>query len=139
MKALLILIGLSLAAFGAPADYAVPAKEIRSVKATAVEWQHKLQIEEFHITVVVVPLAVLETINPTPCLAASTWDIEDREGMIFILRRADYTKEFMKRSGVHKSPKADQRDSVLHEMMHLIVEHMATEAAVVTITTALKP
>jgi hypothetical protein len=76
-------------------------------------------------------------LSAKPCLALSVWDIPTRTGTIFVLLRSDYTKATLKK--LHTSAKADQKDSVVHELVHNVVGNMKNEYAVVTLTHALKP
>lgn len=64
----------------------------------------------------------------------------DHSGVIMVLQASEYTKEMKedlrKR---HMSIKSDQRNSVVHEMMHNVFEHMDEEKAVTIITGLLNP
>ena len=84
------------------------------------------------------PIALIQALTDAPCIAASYWDVPERKGTIYVTMRSDYTPALKKEWDV-KNVKADQRDSVVHEMLHNVVENMTNEGAVQVITRLLKP
>ena len=53
-------------------------------------------------------------------MAMSNWNLSAKSGVIYVLRRSDYTDELRERLEV-SDVKADQRNSVVHELLHRIL------------------
>lgn len=120
-------------------DFKATPAEIKDVQKAAALWVRNLGIGDWDIKIYIVPIFALQVLCPVPCMAASHWDVEHMAGTMYILRRADYTPELLKARHIIVTPKADQRDSVLHEMLHMVIDDMTEEGAVVTLTRAFKP
>ena len=132
MKRLIFTLCLLLASALSPVAF---ADEVKDLERTTKEWQQKLQLTDWTITVRPVPMLVVQMIRQgKPAAALSLWDLETRNGIIFIVMRADYPKT-MPMAKI----KADQRDSVVHEMLHNIIEHAPLETGIGIISKALKP
>jgi hypothetical protein len=118
------------------------ASETRDLERTTKIWQNKLGMAHWSIVIKPVPKIILENLlcpeGKSECLAVSKWDVHSQSGMIFVMMRDDYTKE-MKKQMKLKSVKADQRDSVVHEMLHNLWAHMEEEHAMWVLSHALKP
>lgn len=118
------------------------ASEAQDLKRTTQLWAQRLDIAEFKITVVPVPFIFLLSVCQGKCLAASYWTVKNRTGTVFILQRSAYTPEICEANHIKydlKHIKADQRDSVVHELLHNVVQNMDTEYAVSTLSHAFKP
>lgn len=105
------------------------------------KWAKKFYLTTWDVTIRAVPEELLEGLCfPKECMAASYWDPIAHTGTILIMDSIDYNKharkELRKR---HMTVRDDQRDSVLHEILHNVIRNMREEVAVVTLTSLLKP
>jgi hypothetical protein len=115
------------------------ASEASDLKHTLDKWRKPFHVQNWDITIKPVPIEMLEILHPNGrVLALSSFDPDKKEGIIFVLMRSDYTKETIKNNHI-KNVKQDQRDSVVHELVHNIINHMDEENAVVVITKIIKP
>jgi hypothetical protein len=115
-------------------------KEKHELEQVYKKWAVIFHMEDWNTEVTPVPLSFLKEFCPSECFAGSNWNIYDESGVMFILQRSEYTNE-MKKSlrQRHVSIWSDQRNSVLHEILHNVIEHGYEEAVVSTLANLLNP
>ena len=115
-------------------------KEQKRLLKVERKWAKPFHMTDWTIELTPVPLEILQEICPYACMAASNWHPEFRYGQIYILEQSGYTKAM--KAGLkaaHRTVWDDQRDSVVHEMLHNVLGNMNRESAVVILTHLLKP
>lgn len=101
-------------------------------------WAPRFGMEDWTITVEAIPEYALQSFLGYFCFGASTWDVDTKTGHILVLERSSYTKE-MKEIGHIKHIKLDQKNTVVHEMIHNVVAHAEDEFAVQVLTEQIVP
>ena len=131
MKLLTIFLLLTATLFGS---------ETKDLERTVRVWKNKLSMADWTIVIKPVPKIILANFicEDSECFAASNWSVRSKTGVIFVMMREDYTKE-MKKEMKYKNIKSDQRNSVVHEMLHNIWKNMDEEYAMWVLSKALKP
>ena len=97
-------------------------------------------MEDWKVSLRVATNEELERLCGEPCVAASRFRLVDKSGEILILCGKCYTKhqrDWARSQG--RSVRKDQRDSVVHELLHAIWGLMREEAAIRMLTDLLKP
>ena len=112
------------------------AGEAEDLARVLHKWQAMFRMADWKISVGLVPREMLPCAQE--CVAASSFDVGSRRGSILVLRRADYTPEIRRHFAVKNVPR-DQRDSIVHELLHCVLDNMYPEAAVQVLSRALKP
>lgn len=103
-------------------------------------WLKTFHMEDWDINLTPVPLSVLKENCVRSCFAVSWWDGEYHRGTVFVLERSEYTPEMKKElKEAQIGLKEDQRNSVVHELLHNVLLNMHQEAAVQILTNLLKP
>ena len=123
-------------------DNPTPAykREKRYLEKTEQKWAKVFHIETWAVEVYPVPFTTLQQVCAVPCMAASDWNPYLHTGVIFVLQESDYsTRMKAELRKEHISIKSDQRNSVVHEILHNVVEHMNEEIAVQILTNLLHP
>lgn len=152
MKKLILLFallsGLSFGGeFPAPRDPITVAPgavdpEFRELEGLMRLYQKKFRMEKWTLTLHLTTHAVIEVSKPG-AFAVTEWDYEDRTADLWIMRLAEYTPKFWIDHGVDPQTvewaKADQRDSVVHELIHGVIRYADEEAAVSMLTGAIAP
>ena len=155
MNKLLLLLALCLPTFAqsycepfpAPRNLIiVPAgavdPEFRELEMLMHVYQHKFQMDKWKLTLHLTTHAVIDVTRPG-AFAVTEWDYEAREADIYVMRLAEYTPEFWKSYGLKPQTeewnKADQRDSVVHELIHGVIKYANEESAVTMLTGAIAP
>lgn len=130
-----ILIGLALAAGLAGAG------ELQDIQKDLARWQKAFQAEDIKVQLHVIPMGELLAAAqasadlPIPegalLFGMSTWDIGKMTGEMWVVDRASYTPEVLKRAGLRHSQIAlDQEDTVVHELCHLLWDYAPEERGV---------
>ena len=118
-------------------------KEVEVLEKIKQKWMKKFYMEKWNVVLQIISSDQLQEICPYEvkyCMASSSWDVHEKTGIIFVIRKQDYTnqmKDDLKKD--HSTVKADQRNSVVHEMVHNIWNHMPEETAVQLLTGLLHP
>lgn len=130
MKLILTFLLLAVAVF---------AGEQQDLDKQVNIWKSKFGMKDWTIVVTPVSVEELIKIHPAgPILGASQYDVESRSGVILVLRRADYP-EFKKSLILNGfevgkkdlvDPIKDQKDTVVHELLHNIFQNANQEFAV---------
>ena len=122
------------------------ADEAQDLNKTVTVWKTKLAMKDWDIQVKTFSLKDIMKICEEPCMAASKWNVEHKVGLIAILSRDGYKtlQAMAKEKGITintpiKDVKADQRDSIVHEMLRNLAKNMEPDDALSVITKALKP
>ncbi len=113
------------------------AGEKRDAEKVLHKYQHLLGFDSWKLAVHLDTFERVRAVCDQPTiLACGVW--ESGKGDIWIAKRSEYTPEINKWTG--RTPKADQRDSVVHEMVHIVLQLAdSQEEAVVIITRAINP
>lgn len=131
----LLIRAAAYAAFAAPSfaadyTYAQHLKELRPLKKTLEVYQHRLHLDDAGITVRLVKEV------PEGACGYSQFDYESGFGVINVLRADGY--EARPECKPHKGTIAeDQRDTVVHELIHLLVNAKSEEHQAVILSHAL--
>jgi hypothetical protein len=123
-------------------------KEKHDLESVYHKWSKTFHMDDWNVEVSPVPLAFLKEYCPPDlndptaltCAAASDWSPWTHRGVMFVLQRSDYTadmKKYLRQQ--HVSIWSDQRNSVVHEILHNVIEHANEEFAVRTLTGLINP
>lgn len=112
--------------------------ELQDLERTVEKWKPAFYMHDFEVHLHLVSLEQLRSLCEKECVAASLFDVSAKRGEIFVLRRKDYS-DAVKRQLRISDVKADQRNSVVHEMIHCLYRNMAEESAVSVLAAALRP
>lgn len=145
---LAIVSGLAFGAdFPAPRDPIVVQAgmvdpEFRELEGLMRLYQQKFRMDKWKLTLHLTTHAVIDVSRPG-AFAVTEWDPENQEADIWIMRLAEYTPEFWIAHGIKPQSeewaRADQRDSVVHELIHGVIRYADEEAAVAMLTGAIRP
>ena len=116
--------------------------EYEDLVRTTKTWQHRLGMDSWKISVVPATMGMILDVNDDkPVFAFSSFDVEAKVGVVMIMRRADYTPQMKSVAKITtmRQVRADQRNSVLHELLHVLVAHADEEWAVSRLALLLKP
>lgn len=89
--------------------------------------------------------AIRKRIGCSTCVAVSEWSTDGPPytGEIWVARRSEYTPEFWRSFGMkphnRKFAAKDQRNSVVHELVHALWRYGSEEAAVSMLAGAINP
>ena len=91
---------------------------------------------------------IQERFHDTHALASSEWVFAEHTGTLYVMRLSEYTKEVKdsllgpKAKKKRPFPKKDQKNSIVHELVHVVVEFACLgypEGAVTMLTEAIDP
>lgn len=151
MKTLLLLVllaGQAFAQFPAPRDpIAITGNpvdpELQQVEGLMRIYQHRFKLDNWKLSIHLTTKAYILQRHGSPAMAMSEWDVKTRTGEIWVMRLSEYTPEMWEEIGLNPQTdiwsKADQRDSVVHEMVHCVISYADNEAAVAMLTGAIAP
>lgn len=141
---LLVLLGLTVGIVRAD-----QASEEAALQPTLTKYQKLFAMDGWKITLHVVPLSKVHSQCPKlqDAVACSEWTgnpaTTDMTGELWIAERAEYTPELWEHYGVkpedRRPAEVDQRNSVVHELLHVVWEYAQEEAAVAMIAGAINP
>lgn len=136
MKNLLIALLLCVAP--------VFAGEQQDVEKVLAKYQVLLGLEEWKVVLHIDTLKNIQDKCQASCVAASLWDYQSMSGEMWVLKRTEYTPAFwsvyavIKPKGHHLAQR-DQRNSVVHELGHVVWRMASEEQGVTLFTGAINP
>jgi hypothetical protein len=119
------------------------AGELEDLQKTTKIWQHQFGMDSWTVTVSTVTQDELRLIAAYggDIDAASLCSVDEHTCWIYILRRDAYTSEHMKVWGIKgmRGIRRDQRNSVVHELLHNVIGNGDEEWAVQLLAHLLSP
>lgn len=117
MKTLLVLL-LVLCSFGR-------ADELTENKAVLTQYMHAFLMDSFHIQLVMVDKKFLDNIMRSKnAVGASQFNPATNYGVVWVLKRSEYGPKMFKSLGMNPQDDewviVDQRNTVVHELIHII-------------------
>jgi len=116
------------------------ADETSDLKAVERKWAARFYMDDWRVSLRLAENAELELHCGAPCVAASKFKLADKTGEILVLCQKCYTarqKDWIRSQG--RTLKEDQRDSVVHELLHNIWANAEEEFAIAMLTKLFKP
>lgn len=119
---LLLVIASLVFTLTAPA---IHASELQDNQAVLTQYMQTFQMDGFHIQLVMVDKKRLDTMmGNTTSVGASQLNPVTHYGVVWVLRRSEYTPEMFKSLHMHEQDEewvaVDQRNTVVHELIHMI-------------------
>ena len=114
------------------------ANEQQDLEKIVNNWAPKLGLTNWTIEVTIVPYEDLLLQLQRPVLGASTWDVPTKTGKIWVCSRDSYSPALLKDEHV-TNIKLDQENTVVHEMIHNLMEHADEEWAVQLLSEQIVP
>lgn len=119
--------------------------ELQENQAILTQYMHTFQMDGWHIQLVMVDKSFLDNVmkNKT-ALAASQMNMQTGYGVIWVLKRSEYGPKMFKALGMNPQDDewviVDQRNSVVHELIHIIWSYCGdTETCVGMLAEAVIP
>lgn len=118
-------------------------KEVEFFYKIEKKWAANFLMEDWTVAIIPGDRNVLDhfcpidffTLMPSQCMAVSKWDAINHTGWMVILDEKAYSPEAKKSLKKHHATiRDDQKDSVVHELVHNVIQNMSNEGAVVTLT-----
>lgn len=139
---------LPLVAVSLVAIHTVPvmrASELTDNQKVLTKYQHVFLMDQLHIQLVMCDRKLIQVMSGNPnAVAASIYNPNSHYGVVWVMTRSEYTHELftsldMKDMNASQI-KADQRNSVVHELVHFIWDYAPSkEFAVQILTGAINP
>ncbi len=114
------------------------ANEQQDLEKIVKTWAPKLGLTNWTVEVTIVPYEDLLLQLQRPVLGASTWDVATKTGKIWVCSRDSYSPALLKDEHV-TNIKLDQENTVVHEMIHNLMEHADEEWAVQLLSEQIVP
>jgi hypothetical protein len=140
---LLVVVGLSSMLRCEPVD------EVKTLQPTLTKYQHAFSMDTWKINLHVGTLDDIKRKCPSlkDAVACGTWTgnpaTGDMAGEIWVLQKDQYTDALWEHFGVAKDEQrpaeVDQRNSVVHELLHVVWEYAQEEPAIAMIAGAINP
>jgi hypothetical protein len=140
---LLVVVGLSSMLRCEPVD------EVKTLQLTLTKYQHAFAMDTWKINLHVGTLDDIKRECPSlkDAVACGTWTgnpaTGDMAGEIWVLQKDQYTDALWEHFGVAKDEQrpaeVDQRNSVVHELLHVVWEYAQEEPAIAMIAGAINP
>jgi hypothetical protein len=140
---LLVVVGLSSMLRCEPVD------EVKTLQPTLTKYQHAFAMDSWKINLHVGTLGDIKRECPSlkDAVACGTWTgnpaTGDMAGEIWVLQKDQYTDALWEHFGVAKDEQrpaeVDQRNSVVHELLHVVWEYAQEEPAIAMIAGAINP
>jgi hypothetical protein len=133
---LLLVCGLSGQAY---------ASEQSDNQAVLTQYMHTFGMDNWHIQLVMVDKPFLDNVmHNKNSVAASQLNINTKYGVIWLLKRSEYGPKLFKSFGMNPQDDewvmVDQRNSVVHELIHMVWRYCAdTETCVAMLAEAVIP
>jgi len=120
------------------------AGEQQDLEKTLAKYKVLLGLGEWKVTLHMDTLKDIQDKCQASCVAASLWDYQNMSGEMWVLKRTEYTPAFwsvystIKPKGRHLAER-DQRNSVVHELGHVVWQMASEEQGVTLFTSAINP
>lgn len=113
------------------------AGELSDNQAVLTQYMKTFQMEGFHIELVMVNKKFLDTVmKNTNSVAASLLNYDTKTGVVWILRRSEYGPQLFKQFGMNPQDDewviVEQRNSVVHELLHMVWKYCDNEEVCVS-------
>lgn len=130
MKSKLLALFLLACSFG-------QATELSDNQAVLTQYMKTFQMEGFHIELVMVDKKFLDTVmKNSNSVAASLLNYDTKTGVVWILKRTEYGPKLFKQFDMNPQDDewivVEQRNSVVHELLHMVWKYCANEEVCVS-------
>lgn len=108
------------------------ASELHENQAVLTQYMHTFQMEGWHLELVMVNKKFLDNVMKNEnAVAASQLNYNNKTGVIWVLKRSEYTAQLFKQLGMAEQDEewiaVDQRNSVVHELIHMVWRYCGNE------------
>ena len=111
--------------------------EFQENQTVLTQYMHTFGMDAWHMQLVLVDKKFLDTVMTNPnAVAASSLNPNTKYGVIWLLRRNEYGPKLFKQFGMNPQDDewviVDQRNSVVHELIHMIWRYCGQEEVCVS-------